>query len=321
MKGFLYPPSCALIFRPLAALDRHQAALLGLVVVALLAWVAVGVAAAGLGFKPWGFVAAITLFLLTFTQAITGELSLENASVLCALGLALFYLLALRGQWTAAGVVLGLSLAVKPLLVAVVLVLVIERRWKALLAALGVPAALNFAGMVLVPHPTEVFAKLPSLLDRSGSGVNFNSAWVDVARTLALPDGISILLRLVTVALAIAAALLARQRLSDPRLRLVTTTSALLLGLYLAGTLSEYHFMITLVPLALTAALPGSPVRNPSGVLGVAWTMGALALPASVLAVDPIADHSAFRAIGMGMVLVTLVAVLARRPQVRVVRA
>jgi hypothetical protein len=159
-----------------------------------------------------------------------------------------------------------------------------------------------------------VFSKLPSLLDRSGSGIFFNSAWVDVMRSFAVPDDVTILVRLVTIVLALLAAWWSWRRLEDPVLRVITTSSILLIGTYLAGTLSESHFMLTLVPLAMTVVVRASPMRWVTAWIGVLVFMG-LTPPGSFLHLNTDANFSAFRAFGMTLVLLTVLGVLAsRRP-------
>lgn len=312
VKAFLYPPSCLLLLRPLGSLTRHQLTVGGLVGTLVIAWVSVMISAHALGKKWWGITAALTIWLLHFTEAMRGELSLENVTVLGFLALAACYVFALRGHWVTAGAAIGLSLAVKPLLLVVLLVFVLARKWKALAVAVLIPAILNLVAFAIVADPGQVWSKLPSLLNRAGYGINFNSAWVDVARILGAPVGVSILLRLATVALVVLGALLSWSRLNDPRLQLVTTTSLLLIGSFLAGTLSEYHFMLTLVPLAMTVVLRGSPIRTVSGIVGTVWIMGVLVVPKSLLGLNTTANHSVFRALGMTLVLLTVIAVMLR---------
>jgi arabinofuranan 3-O-arabinosyltransferase len=313
VKAFVYPPSCLVLLRPLAALDHHQLTVGGLVATAVIACASVLVAGVAIGVRWWGPTAATTILLMSLTGAMRGEMPLENVSVLGFLALALFFLFVLRDHWYAAAVVIGLSISIKPLLLAVLIVFLLARRWKAFGVAVAVPALLNAAGIGLVSDPGQVWSKLPSLLNRSGSGVTYNSAWVDVARNLGLPEAATISLRVVTVLLVVAAAWLAWTRFSDARLRIITATSVLLMGAFLAGTLSEYHFMLTLVPLAMTIVIPGSPIRSVTGVIGTAWVMDVLAPPPALLGLGSNANDSAFRAIGMSLLILTVIVVLARR--------
>jgi arabinofuranan 3-O-arabinosyltransferase len=240
------------------------------------------------------------------------ELSLENVTVLCALGLAAFYLLTTRGHFIAAGAVIGLSLSIKPLLLPVLVVFLLARKGRALGIAIVVPAVLNAIAFAVVSHPNQVWSKLPSLLERSGIGVELNSAWVGVGHVLGLPGFVTILIRIVTVALAVAGAWWSWRQLTDPATRLVTTTSVLLIGTFLAGTLSENHFMLTLVPLAMTVVVPGAPMRRTTGAIGILLVMG-LTPPGSLLGLNSEANLSAFGAFGMALLLVTIVVVLGRQ--------
>jgi len=313
VKAFVYPPSCLLVLRPLAALTHHQLVTGGLVATEVIGTVCVMSTAVAIGARWWGPTAAVSVLLLTLTGAMRGEMPLENLSILGFLALALFFLFVLRDHWIAAGVVIGLSISVKPLLLAVLIVFLLARRWKALGFAVGIPVVLNAVSIAIVTDPGQVLSKLPTLLNRTGTGIVYNSAWVDVARILGLPEGATICLRVVTVLLVVVATWLSWNRMSDPRLRIITATSALLIGAFLAGTLSEYHFMLTLVPLGMTVFIPGSPMRTVTGVIGIAWVMDRWAPPTSLLGLSPNPNDSVFRAVGMGLLLLTVIWVLARR--------
>ncbi len=311
---FVYPPSALLLDRPLASLTIGQAEIFGLVATAVLMWLTVIVSSSLLGRRPFGLTSAAVILALRFLPALTDELKLTNVSVLCAFVLAVFFLLALRGHYMTGGVLIALTLSIKPLLLPVLLVFVLARKWRPLAVTIAIPAVLNAIGFAVVRDPGDVFSKLPSLLDRSGSGVFFNSAWVDVLRQdLGVSDAVTILVRLATVALALAAAWWCWHRQADGAVRLVTTSSVLLIGTFLAGTLSESHFMLALVPLAMTAVVPGSPMRWPPACIGVLLFLG-LTPPASLLGLNSDANFSLWRAFGMTLVLLTILAAVAVRP-------
>lgn len=313
VKAFVYPPSCLIVLRPLAFLDAHQLTVGGLVVTAVVAWVSVVISCVALGIKWYGPTAAATVLVLSLVGAMRGEMPLENVSILEFLCLAVFFCLVLRNRWVWAAVVIGVSIAIKPLLLVVLVVFVVARKWKALGAAVAVTGLLNVWGLAVVKSPHEVLSKLPSLFNRSGSGVSYNSAWVDVTRSIGLPEGFSIGFRVLTVVAAAVAARLAWTRMSDERLRIVTLTSVLLMGVFLAGTLSEYHYMLALVPLAMTVVIGRSPIRTVTGVVGTLWVMDALAPPAAWFGLANNARDSLFRAVGMSLLIGTVIFVLRRR--------
>lgn len=310
VKGFVYPPSSLLLLRPLAWLSEHQLVVGGLVATMVIAWIAVIVTSSALKLVPWGATSAVTVLLVSFTGSMRGEVLLENVSILQLLAVALFYKFAISDRWLAAATVLGLSLAVKPILLPVLMVFALARKWRALALAVGVPLVLNLIALAVVHAPGQVIDALPSIFDRRGPLVIYNSAWVGVAHTLGIPEAGSVAIRVVMTLASALAAWWAWQRLEDGRLRLVTTTSALLIGLFTAGTLSEYHFCLTLIPFAMTVVLAGSPARVPTALLGVIWSMNVFQLPSQVLGLSGGANDSAYRAIGMSMVVLTIVALL-----------
>ena len=95
VKAFLYPPSSLLLFRPLAALSSHELKVVGLAATVVVAWAGVMLSAEAIGLRWWGITSAVTILLLSFTQAMTGELGLENVTVLCFLALAAFFFLSI----------------------------------------------------------------------------------------------------------------------------------------------------------------------------------------------------------------------------------
>ena len=58
-------------------------------------------------------------------------------------------------------------------------------------------------------------------------------------------------------------------------------------------------------------------MRTVTAVVGTVWVMGLLILPASWLGIAHDADHSAFRAFGMSLLLLSVIVVLARRTRLR----
>ncbi|NNN20830.1 MAG: DUF2029 domain-containing protein [Acidimicrobiales bacterium] len=306
VRGFLYPPSILLLLRPIAGHSQASITKYGLVLTIVISIAAVMLAAVAIG-RPWfGMTAALTTFGLSYTGAFTGELSLENVSVLCWFALSVFLLAAINNKWIIGGIAIGLSFAFKPLLLPLLVVFLLARQWKALLVAIGLPFILNLVAVIFVADPMAVLSKLPSLTNRVGTGVNFNSAWVDVARNLGWPEFVTILIRSFTAIVAVGATWISWTRIDDKRLRLITSSSVLLIGTYLAGTISEYHFMLTLVPLLMTVVVAGSVMRIPISWIGGAWMMTVLILPGKLLGLGIDANNSAFRAFGMSIILLSV---------------
>src|SRR5579863_1715546 len=71
--------------------------------------------------------------------------------------------------------------------------------------------------------------------------------------------------------------------------------------------------MLTLVPFAITVTVPRSPMRTVTAVVGIVWALGNWLPPRSWLALNKFATTSAYRALGMSLLLLTVATLLARR--------
>jgi Glycosyltransferase family 87 len=134
--GFRYPPVTMLLFAPLSWFGYSTAYALWdgatLLAIAVCAWVIQGLWFQDYG--RWGVVLALLLLLVMRASLATVDLGQSNFLVLLAALLALRNAGRFRG-----GVYLGLGMMVKPLLAALVLPLLLGRRWRPLM---GVAAAI-----------------------------------------------------------------------------------------------------------------------------------------------------------------------------------
>jgi arabinofuranan 3-O-arabinosyltransferase len=175
---FLYPPGAVLA-------GAAEAALPGAVVRGLVPVVAAGCLVAGwacalrLCRVPWRSRAAVA--------GLTGPaagfapfghvLLLGNWTVLSAAALPAALLCAARGRWVRAGAVLGLALALKPLLAPAALLFLFARRWRGLAVLLAVPVVVSVLAGLLLPDPAGFFTRtLPFLLTGGDSFVRLYEA-------------------------------------------------------------------------------------------------------------------------------------------------
>ncbi|WP_369211705.1 glycosyltransferase family 87 protein, partial [Streptomyces flavofungini] len=165
-RHFLYLPGAVLAAVPQALLPTAVARF------AVPAGVTAGLVAGWVcalrlyGIPPRSRFAAYGLLGLALGFAPFGHLvELGNWTVASAAALPLALLLASRGRWTAAGLVIGAAVAVKPLLVPVVLLFVFARRWRGLAAAVLLPVALSLGAALVLPDPAGFLTRtLPFLL-------------------------------------------------------------------------------------------------------------------------------------------------------------
>ncbi|GAA0304564.1 glycosyltransferase family 87 protein [Streptomyces polychromogenes] len=271
-RRFLYPPSAVLMAVPEALVPTGvlrwllPAGISGLV--ALGWWAALrlfsvpsrsrfavgGLALLGLLYKPY-----LNLVLI------------GNWTAVSAAALPVALLLAHRRSWAAAGLVVGLAIACKPMLVPAGLLFVLARRWRGLAVAVAVPAGLSLAGALLMPSPTLFFTKtLPFLFQgQDGYALPWDASPIAVLPRLGVPQPVA-----VAVAFAGAGAGLwgawRRWRRPDSaevdggELRLAETACMVMLAAFLVSRPSFDHYLLVVLPLLLASGVrPGSMPRSP----------------------------------------------------------
>ncbi|MFG2698193.1 glycosyltransferase family 87 protein [Kitasatospora sp. NPDC048407] len=164
-KRFLYFPSAVLVAAPMTFVPPYW---LGWLVPAL---------TTGMVMLGWFFAVRIFrvsvfsrlsvfgVLFLCFFGPFRNLAQLGNWTAYSALALPAALLLASRARWVWAGVVVGLAIATKPMLVPFALIFLIARRPKAFAVAAAVPLALCGVAAAIMPQPGLFFTKtLPFLL-------------------------------------------------------------------------------------------------------------------------------------------------------------
>ncbi|MEW1633935.1 glycosyltransferase family 87 protein [Streptomyces sp. NPDC093801] len=269
-KRFLYLPSAVLMAVPEALVPREvlrwllPAGISGLVAVGWWASLRLfsvplcsrfavgGLGLLGLAYKPY-----LNLVLIGNWTAIS----------VAALPVAL--LLAHRRSWAAAGLVVGLAIACKPMLVPVGLVFVLARRWRGLAVAVLVPAGLSLAGALLMPSPTLFFTKtLPFLLQgQDAYALPWDASPIAVLPRLGVPQPVAVVVAGAGAAAGLWAAW-RRWRRPDPEgdggeLRLVETACTVMLAVFLVSRPSfDHYLLLVLPPLLASGVREGSAPRS-----------------------------------------------------------
>ncbi|MEU9108724.1 glycosyltransferase family 87 protein [Streptomyces xanthophaeus] len=287
-KRFLYLPSAVLMAVPEALLPR-----------AVLRW-ALPLGMTGLLAAGWW--AALKLFSVPLrSRFAVGGLALlalaykpyanlvliGNWTAISAAALPVALLLAHRRSWGAAGLVIGLAIACKPMLVPIGVLFLFARQWRGLAVAVLVPLGMSLAGALLMPSPSLFFTKtLPFLLQgQDAYALPWDASPIAVLPRLGIPAAVA-----VPVACAGAAAGLwaawtrwrCTGRAEDRdggRLRLVETACMVMLAAFLVSRPSFDHYLLVVVPMLLASAVrPGSMPRSPwfwvalgPQVAGIPW--------------------------------------------------
>ncbi|MFF3725716.1 glycosyltransferase family 87 protein [Streptomyces erythrochromogenes] len=270
-KRFLYLPSAVLMAVPEALVPRGvlrwilpvgMAGLLGVGWLAALRLFSVplrsrfavgGLAVFALAHKPW-----VNLVLI------------GNWTAVSAAALPVALLLAHRRSWGTAGLVVGLAIACKPMLVPIGLLFLVARRWRGLAAAVLVPLGLSLAGALLMPSPSLFFTKtLPFLLQgQDAYALPWDASPIAVLPRLGVPQPLAVLVAFAGAAAGLWAARVRWRRTDQDadrgELRLVETACMVMLAAFLVSRPSFDHYLLVVLPLLLASAVrPGSMPRSP----------------------------------------------------------
>lgn len=250
---FGYPPFAAVAFVPFAILDWSTA---NHVYVVFLVCVAMAGSAllGGTLFAMHRFLgaAAVTLALLG-SWFFWSSVHLYNVSLLMLLPLVAVARLWSRDRWTAGTVVLGISVAIKPLLVLLFLVPMVRRRFGAVAWGAGVVLALTLVGAILsrdlgglLDLPRRVLLGASQLGDVQIYNVSPNSIGVVYPQLAVMMTVLRILL-----AVGIVGTLWRVRRWPNTFETMLVVTGLLALAIPLVGTLSEIHYGVLAFPVAV----------------------------------------------------------------------
>jgi arabinofuranan 3-O-arabinosyltransferase len=269
---YLYPPGGTLLMAPFGYLpfapSRYLFILINTVAI-LIAWY--------LMLRLFKFtlssVAAPALLLAMFcTETVTNTLVFTNINGCILLLEVLFLRWLLDGrvghQWWA-GLAIGLTLVLKPLLGPLLLLPLLNRQWRALVPAFVVPIVVNVAAWPLVSDPKDFVTKtVPYIL---GTRDYFNSSIEGNGVYFGLPTWLIVFLRILFTLLAIGALWLLYRyyRTSDPLFWFTNSTGVLLVWSWLVLSLAQGYYSMMLLPFLMTVVLPNSLIRNWPAWLGI----------------------------------------------------
>ncbi|MFB7052959.1 glycosyltransferase family 87 protein [Streptomyces vinaceus] len=270
-KRFLYLPSAVLMAVPEAMLPT-----------AVLRWT-LPVAMSGLLGAGW--LAALRIFSVPLRSrfAVVGFpvlalaykpyvnlVLIGNWTSISAAALPVALLLAHRRSWAAAGLVVGLAIACKPMLVPVGLVFVLARQWRGLAVAVLVPLGMSLLGALMMPSPTLFFTKtLPFLLQgQDAYALPWDASPIAVLPRLGVPGPVAVVVAFAGAGAGLWAAWTrwrrTEQETDGGELRLVETACMVMLAAFLVSRPSFDHYLLVVLPLLLASAVrPGSMPRSP----------------------------------------------------------
>ncbi|MFD6676104.1 glycosyltransferase family 87 protein [Rhodococcus zopfii] len=258
---YLYPPSGTLLISPIAVIDPERSRWLFILANAIAILVALYLLLRMFGYGLDSVIAPILVLGAFSSETVTNTLVFTNINGLVLLGEIAFLTLLLKRRDLWAGVAIGLTFAVKPILAPLLFLPLVRGQWKVFVTAAAVPAALMAIAWPLsvdawqfVEHTT------PYLLEARDY---FNSAIVGNGMYYGLPAWLILGLRAVLMVMVLVSLwLLYRYCRNDELFFVGTATGLLLTASFLLGSLGQMYYSMMLFPLLMTVVLRNSVMRN-----------------------------------------------------------
>ncbi len=270
---FLYPPSSLIILAPFGLVD-FPTAKLPFLVLATAAILVGGWLCLRLFGLHWASPAGILLLLgLSLWIAVRQTLWLENFDGFILAGEAGALLAATRQRWLLAGCLLGLTYAIKPGVLPLLLIPLIYRRWASAALAAAIPAVLSAVALLLSVDAIGFFTgSVPFLLQGQGPTADiqiYNVSIQGAVANLGLPALLGVVLRVAVLA-GTAFLVWRRWKLGgDEALRLTELSGLIVLATLLTFSYSFERYALWLLPLLVSVAHPTAAMRSWIAWLGV----------------------------------------------------
>ena len=266
---YLYPPGGTLIMAPFGYMpvdaSRHWFIFINTVAIVLAGYFLLRL----FNFTLSSVAAPALLLAMFCTETVTNTLVFTNINGCILLLEVLFFRWLLDGkvshEWWA-GVAIGLTLVVKPLLAPLLLLPLLNRQWRALVDRVLVPLVFNAAAWPLISDPMNFVTRtVPYIFSTRDY---FNSSILGNGMYYGLPMWLILLLRIVFAVLAVASLVLLYRyyRTRDPLFWMLTSSGVLLVASWLVLSLGQAYYSMMLFPFLMTVVLPNSVIRN-----WVAW--------------------------------------------------
>ncbi len=258
---YLYPPSGTLLIAPIAVIDYEKSRWLFILlnaVAILIAWY--------LLLKLFNYtlrsIAAPALLLAMFmSETVINTLVFTNVNGCLLLAEMLFLILLLQRRDLWAGVILGLSMAVKPTLAPLLLIALVRKQWTLVATAVAVPIALTGIAWPLSKDPEAFFSRTtPYLMETRDY---FNSSIPGNAEYYGLPPWLMWGIRGTMAVLVLISLWILYRYYRKDELFFVTTAAGLLLTAeFLLLSLGQMYYSMLLFPFLMSVVLRNSVLRN-----------------------------------------------------------
>lgn len=258
---YLYPPSGTLLIAPIAVIDYEKSRWLFILLNAVAILIAWYLLLRLFNYTLRSIAAPVLLLAMFLSETVINTLVFTNVNGCLLLAEMLFLILLLRRRDVWAGVVLGLSMAVKPTLAPLLLIAVVRKQWALVATAVTVPIALTAVAWPLSRDPERFFTRTAPYLFETRD--YFNSAIPGNAEYYGLPPWLTWTIRLTMAVLVLVSLWILYRYYREDELFFVTTASGVLLtASWLLASLGQMYYSMLLFPFLMSVVLRNSVLRN-----------------------------------------------------------
>ncbi|MEU4647360.1 glycosyltransferase family 87 protein [Nocardia fluminea] len=205
--------------------------------------------------------APVAYFALFLSEALVNTLTFGNVNGLFCLAEVGFLALLLRRRDITAGVVLGLTIAIKPILVPLLLLPGVRKQWSTVAVAVALPVCATAIAWPLAADPGHYFVhNLPYSLavrDYFNSSISGFGVYYDVSPITTL-----LVRGLLAIAVAVSLWLLWRYYRHQELFFVTTTAGVLLTAEFALSSLGQQYYSMFVFPFLFTIVLKSSVLRN-----------------------------------------------------------
>ncbi|VFB06762.1 arabinofuranosyl transferase C [Corynebacterium striatum] len=257
---YLYNPGATLLLSPLGMADFSLARGAFICANALAICAALAILTTVVGYSLRGPVFPVALVAAFATEAVINTLAFTNINGLLLLALSVFLwgiLQSRRGPRVAAGIAIGLAILIKPQFAPLLFLPLVKKDWINIAGGVAVPVLFNAIAWPLVPGASGY---LDNLVPYLGTTRDYaNASWPGVQAYFGLsPTAYYPLWIALGVCTALSILGLLKWRESEPVFWALTTSGAIMVGIFFLSSLGQQYYSMWLFPMLFTVLLPRS---------------------------------------------------------------
>ncbi|TLH64546.1 arabinofuranan 3-O-arabinosyltransferase [Mycolicibacterium aubagnense] len=262
---YLYPPGGTLLLSPFGFLPEFASRMWFVAFNSVAIIVAACLLVRLFKFSLTSVALPALLLAMYCTESVTNTLVFTNVNGCILLAEVLFFTWLLDGkknhEWLA-GAAIGLTLVLKPLLLPLLLLPLLNRQWRALVAAFAVPLIFNAVAWPLSADPMGFVRNTVPYIFQTRD--YFNSSLLGNGIYYGLPMWLIMALRVAFVLLAAGSLWLLYRyyRERDQLFWMLTSAGVLLITSWLVLSLAQGYYSMMLFPFLMTVVLPRSTIRS-----------------------------------------------------------